>query len=268
MRSLVLVVSLLVAIFIVAGNQHPSAGAQPNPPRNFVNYLVCLDSAPSVEASFSIPGRGQTEAILRSRGEGSRLDETWVDLSLSNNGFIDGTFLGSGPILPTDRDSATGYVWAGLMPGRAHFYRLNARIGDRWHEIGTGTFVTPDCRVIEALACDGEQSPASAYFDLSGEVPIALGHSPTAPRTPAALGWIDLSTIDNGFLPGTYLSAGPILTLLVDPYYVWSNLKGATTHYVRFNLLREDGTWLVTPPGGATFVTLDCTDMPEWNVFG
>src|SRR5207244_9655845 len=45
----------------------------------------------------------------------------WVDLSLSNNGFFPGTFLGIGPFGAYD---GTG-TWSGLLPGLVHYLRIN-----------------------------------------------------------------------------------------------------------------------------------------------
>src|SRR5215213_5329210 len=47
----------------------------------------------------------------------------WVDLSLLDNGFAEGTFLG----LPSNAERLT---WAGLLPGLAHYWRVSALTPD------------------------------------------------------------------------------------------------------------------------------------------
>jgi hypothetical protein len=52
----------------------------------------------------------------------------WLDLSLYDNGFAPGTFVGFGPMTPT-QNSAT---WPGLLPGYFHFLRVNTGAPAGW----------------------------------------------------------------------------------------------------------------------------------------
>ena len=70
---------------------------------------------------------------------------TWLDLSLFDNGFRPGTFLGAGPFSP-DVLPAEEVRWVGLIPNRWHYYRLNTLYGGGdWVLQYFGRFLTPDC---------------------------------------------------------------------------------------------------------------------------
>jgi hypothetical protein len=62
----------------------------------------------------------------------------WLDISLVDNGFAPGTFLGAGP-LPPGQKSLT---WAGILPGFTHYWRVNSLMPDgTWRPSETGVFV-------------------------------------------------------------------------------------------------------------------------------
>ena len=65
--------------------------------------------------------------------------------------------------------------------------------------------------------------------------------------------WIDLSTSDDGFRAGTFLSAGPIASRTTT--YIWDGLEPNTTHYLRINQLLPDGRW---DPSRTIRVTTAC----------
>ena len=65
----------------------------------------------------------------------------WVDLTLFNNGFVWGTFLGAGPFAPT----ASVHTWDGLLPNTTHYYRVNTFVNGRWYPSGTYSFITRAC---------------------------------------------------------------------------------------------------------------------------
>jgi hypothetical protein len=81
--------------------------------------------------------------------------------------------------------------------------------------------------------------------------------------------WIDLSLQDNGFAPGTFLSAGPfpaeymasaVSDRVYNNYFVWTNLTPGLTHYWRVNLLYGD-QWY--PSATQTYyVPFDCAPTP------
>jgi hypothetical protein len=62
----------------------------------------------------------------------------WLDISLVDNGFRPGTFLGAGP-LPSGQKSLT---WSGILPGFTHYWRVNSLMPDgTWRPSETGVFV-------------------------------------------------------------------------------------------------------------------------------
>jgi len=59
--------------------------------------------------------------------------------------------------------------------------------------------------------------------------------------------YLDLSVLNNGFAPGTFIAAGPLAN---DRWgFIWEGLRQGTTHYVRVNTLTSQG-WKPTPAFG------------------
>lgn len=71
----------------------------------------------------------------------SRAGPQWMDLSIFNNGFAPGTFIGLGGYAP-DR---WGLVWDGLLQGTTHYARINTLTRDGWMASATLAFYTPVC---------------------------------------------------------------------------------------------------------------------------
>lgn len=65
----------------------------------------------------------------------------WVDLSLLNNDFALGSFVGLGPL----QQDAASFTWDGLVPGRNHFLRVNTLTPGGWVASGTASFTTGFC---------------------------------------------------------------------------------------------------------------------------
>ena len=65
--------------------------------------------------------------------------------------------------------------------------------------------------------------------------------------------WIDLSLLNNGWLPGTFLSAGPFGPNAQS--FDWNGMLPGARHYVRINQLLQNNTWDASP----TYV-IDTTD--------
>jgi len=61
----------------------------------------------------------------------------WLDLSIFDNGFAQGTFLSFGPLHPLARFQ----LWQNLLPGVVHYYRLNTLTENRWMASETKLFV-------------------------------------------------------------------------------------------------------------------------------
>jgi beta-lactamase class A len=71
----------------------------------------------------------------------SRAGIQFLDLSMFNNGFAPGTFIGAGP-LPKDR---WGFVWDGLRQGSTHYARVNTLTSEGWKSTPPLAFYTPVC---------------------------------------------------------------------------------------------------------------------------
>lgn len=52
----------------------------------------------------------------------------WLDLSLTNSGFLPGTFASVGPLPPSE----TSFMWRGLTPGLTYYWRVNTFHGFYW----------------------------------------------------------------------------------------------------------------------------------------
>ena len=146
----------------------------------------------------------------------------WLDLSLFDNGFVPGTFLGAGPLTP----DGTTVVWQGLRPGLPHFWRVNALTPGGWVTSTTGAFVpcgAPALRTTAlTYACTGN-GRADVTFRWAAGAPAGL------------LQFLDLTLFDNGFVPGTFLGAGPLSPTAQE--LTWRGLLANTVHFWRVNSL-------------------------------
>lgn len=158
----------------------------------------------------------------------------WLDLSLSDNNFAPGTFLGAGPL-----DPATGALtWAGLLPGRPHFWRVNALTPSGWVTSATGAFVP----------CGGPAIRSVDWSCTGGGTAVVRFH--WAPASSAgSFQFLDLTLFDNGFVPGTFLGMGPLSPTLQDG--TWVGILANRQHFWRVNELSVFG-WSPTQTG--TFV--------------
>lgn len=71
----------------------------------------------------------------------SRAGTQYLDISIFNNGFAPGTFVGIGPFTP-DR---WGFIWSDLFQGTTHFVRVNTLTTQGWKSSETLAFHTPVC---------------------------------------------------------------------------------------------------------------------------
>jgi hypothetical protein len=83
----------------------------------------------------------------------------FIDLSIFNNGFPPGSFVGAGPI----GSGGTSFIWSGLAKGTTHFWRVNTLTPAGWSSSNTGSFVTLAC-IPPMKACIGYM----AGFSTSG----------------------------------------------------------------------------------------------------
>jgi hypothetical protein len=154
-----------------------------------------------------------------SSGEGPQ----WIDISLFDNRFQAGTFIGVGP-LPADQ---TAFIWTDLLQGRRHYVRINTFVRGGWQESGTLPFTTSDCRGPAPAILQG------ASQDCHGDRIVAKFFWQTA--TPfGEVQWLDLSLHNNGFAPGTFISAGPLEGGPATSF-TWRGLLDGTVHYWRVN---------------------------------
>ena len=77
----------------------------------------------------------------------SRRGQQWLDISLFNNRFAPGTFVGIGPFPP----GASSFVWSGLRPGLTHFLRINTLSPYGWETSRSIAFATQACGTDPAL---------------------------------------------------------------------------------------------------------------------
>ena len=92
--------------------------------------------------------------------------EQWLDLSLFNNEWQPGSFLGGGPMAAT----TTAHTWDGLIPNTVHYVRLNQKLSDgAWDPSATYYFQTLDCAggTPSAGASDTPAAPR-ALLDMVG----------------------------------------------------------------------------------------------------
>src|SRR5581483_8262554 len=92
------------------------------PALHAVRSQTCVANAASVKFEWQ-PMAGATQQ--------------WVDLSVNDNGFAAGSFIGYGPL----GANSSSMTWSNLEPGTAHFWRVNARTATGWVTSETGTFV-------------------------------------------------------------------------------------------------------------------------------
>ncbi|MGB6836228.1 MAG: hypothetical protein WBF66_00810 [Dehalococcoidia bacterium] len=182
---------------------------------------------PSVSQTCSIATPGRAAVTFNWPAPPPGAIQQWLDLSLFNNGFVPGTFVGVGPFGP----QTTSFTWQGILPGLTHYYRLNVLYPDGWHPSATGYFVS--CEPGKAALGDVRQ------FCTPQGVEVTFNWSPTTP--PGTVQWLDLSLSDNGFVPGTFVAAGPLSGNASS--FVWNGLAPGRTHYWRVNTLHLSLGW-------------------------
>jgi hypothetical protein len=84
------------------------------------------------------------------------LGAQWFDVSLQNNGWVWGTFVGAGPIA----SGQNTFTWDGFLPNARHYLRVNTLTSNGWYESQTATFLTRSCGNVAPVNkngphCDG-----------------------------------------------------------------------------------------------------------------
>jgi hypothetical protein len=107
----------------------------------------------------SCAGGAATVSISWSGNDPAALQQ-WVDLSIFDNGWQDGTFLSAGPFAA----STTSHEWGGLASATGHFIRVNQQMADgQWDSSQTYYFVTAACAGADATAGTPPPAPPSAF---------------------------------------------------------------------------------------------------------
>ena len=69
------------------------------------------------------------------------VQQQWIDLSIFDNGFAGGTFIGAGPFPVWIGE----FTWTGLRPNTTHYWRVNSLVGGSWLPSRTYPFTTGSC---------------------------------------------------------------------------------------------------------------------------
>ena len=107
-----------------------------------------LPSAPRVEAGANqllatqYCEGGRAKVIFSWTGGNAASIEQWLDLSVFDNGWRDGTFISAGPLV----GSLATYTWEGLTPGTLHYVRVNQQLPNgSWDPSRTFSLRTIGC---------------------------------------------------------------------------------------------------------------------------
>jgi hypothetical protein len=135
-----LIAVLLTLAFGLTAVKASPVGAADRPPPAAALNVQRFPGADNVAIGQECLSNGQVR--LRLGWAASNLGPQWVDLSLFNNGWFPGTFLGAGP-LPGFQNAL---LWDGLLPGAWHYVRINTATAFGWQPSPTFAFFTrTDC---------------------------------------------------------------------------------------------------------------------------
>jgi len=207
--------SVQISLFCGAG---PGGGQIAGPTIN-QPVVQCFGGGASVTFSWAPVGNSEVQ---------------YVDLSLANNGFAGGTFIGFGPLA----GGSSTIQWNGLAAGQTHFWRVSAGVtGAGWAFSQTGSF-TP---------C-GPTAPAGGTSNVcSGNGRAAITWNITQPNLPALATYVDISTIDSLFLPSQFVGTNAS----GQQTFTWQGILANVGHYWRINHLTSQG-WV--SGGSGTFL--------------
>ena len=239
---------LVIAIFASAA---PTRAATATPPPATHVYLMSCTTA-GVDVMFLMPSPTETQQELAVQGVSGTVNSVWIDLSLADNNFFPGSFVSLGAF--GSQIEGHSVFWSGLLPGKQHFYRYNALVGERWIQIGSGYFETPDCDTVTRIACDGvEPFLNKVRFYL----PVWRGRGAGPPPDKGnPVEWLDL-TLWYDFLEGSSIVGTPIHA----PTTIDMSVLPGIRHFYRGNVLAIDGQWY--PEWHGTFLSLRCDRLPH-----
>jgi hypothetical protein len=162
--------------------------------------------------------------------EPSGLGIQFVDLTTINAGFAPFTYAGWGP-LAAGVDSLS---WPGLFPGITYYVRVNTLTASGWWPSETLAFTA-------RRACAEDAEGATNLNLIAQQCQTAEFVLATFNWNPSGAGqqWLDLTSLNFNFAPGTYASWGP-LTVNANSL-AWPGLYPNVTYYVRVLTLTAAG---------------------------
>lgn len=99
-------------------------------------------AAPIVGVSQQCQPDGKVAVTFSWYGNDPTAIQQWIDLSIFNNGWQPGSFVGAGPFPGT----TTSFTWNGLVAGVRHYTRVNQQLRSGvWDPSLTYMFDTPAC---------------------------------------------------------------------------------------------------------------------------
>ncbi len=135
-----------------------AASTHPNPQDRQVLEYPAADYVNVVSQQCQSDGT----VLITLNWQSYNLGYQWIDLSLSNNGFGYGTFVGIGPVAP----NANSQPWGGLLPGYTHYLRVNTLTQYGWYPSQTISFFTRnDCYYYQPPP----PPPPPVYYDSDGD---------------------------------------------------------------------------------------------------
>lgn len=188
----------------------PTVTSTPGPSLAAVrNYpeADCIGGFPPTSANVTFTWTGPTN-----------VSNIYLDVSVFDNSFQDGTYITI--VLPA---GATSFKWNGLQAGIAHFWRVTGQgLSGDWSMSDFGSFVPCGRQVLLNLSynCTG-----------GGRATVTFRWAPSA--GPGFFQFLDLSLFNNGFIPGTFLGAGPLPG--TQQALVWQGILANAVHYYRVN---------------------------------
>lgn len=178
-------------------------------------------ATPSPEVECSRSGTKADVTFYWQPPEGTL--EQWLDLSTQDNGFQRPSARSAGPLSP----DAHSYDWDDLTDNVPWFWRVNARTKDGWRALPT-----------RVLTPCGAQGLASDSHCTDGAAAVDFRWTPSSMKIVSQ--WLDVSAFDNGFVPGTFRSVGPMSGDTAK--ITWESLPGAAVVW-RLNTLTSKG-WI------------------------
>jgi hypothetical protein len=150
----------------------------------------------------------------------------YLDLSLFDNNFADGTFLTT--VLSP---GTTSYTWNGLIPNFVHFWRVTGQGLD-------GNWAMSD---FQRFTPCGPQRLLDLQYSCTGggRATVTFRWAPTS--SPGILQYLDLTIFNNAFAPDTFLSAGPLPPS--QQALVWQGILANVQHFYRINTLTAFFGW-------------------------